>query len=183
VQRKINANFRDRPAPLSVSQRSAVPSDSHRTSEGEWTALGEFGRAVSATAVAAVTPARAIFDRRQRFTLAPSNNSKESKVMKETTVFAARGAILIPARTIPCRFTQDTIDGCFNGLIEVAADPELLKEIAFSRLFVRVELLDVRFRCAIAGYRKDPPALHLRAVSLHRGLADALNRRSRRDCR
>ena len=62
--------------------------------------------------------------------------------MKETTycssgrrpVFAARGAILIPARTIPCRFTQDTIDGCFNGLIEVAADPELLKKIAFSRL-------------------------------------------------
>jgi hypothetical protein len=135
--------------------------------------------------VAAVTPARAIFDRRQRFTLAPSNNSKESKVMKETTycssgrrpVFAARGAILIPARTIPCRFTQDTIDGCFNGLIEVAADPELLKKIAFSRLFVRVELLDVRFRCAIAGYGADPPALHLRAVSFYHGLADALNRR------
>jgi hypothetical protein len=80
-------------------------------------------------------------------------------------VFAAPGAIATAAGKCACRFTQDAIDGCLDGLIEVTADPALLEPIALSVAVVRVELFDLRFRSAIAGYNKKLRTLHLRASS------------------
>jgi hypothetical protein len=92
-------------------------------------------------------------------------------------VFAAPGAIVTAAGKVACRFTQEAIDGCLNGLVEVTADPALLEPIALSGVGVRVELFDLRFRSTIASYTKKLRILHLRSSSFFRGMADALIRR------
>jgi hypothetical protein len=81
-----------------------------------------------------------------------------------------------PAGEVDCRFRAKAIGGSFGGLVEVAADHELLEQIAFSRAVVQVQLWGLRFRCTVAGFRKDLRVLHVRAGSFFRGLAEALER-------